>query len=742
MPGTGIGDLVRSTGTQTANKSGNGYGSGTPGDITGTEYDYAYTDASGSGWAVGANPWYGGMPVSAQYQLDPMLNTTLPQRTSQTGNLHSLLTTQSGGTVHWEEAVGGVYQSSELLTFANTGNFSELAPVNTPFRAYLKCVGDMRDSNGFSWQSTVCIYPGDPGLMVFRFDQTNNTGSTISPTESDIQLIASLVGDNGANPTGAWNPANAFYGTIGAAPTLGWPPAGAVQSGTLDYTGVTPDAAVSALSLGIGAAVSAYPTALGWPANGFVMNENGASATIPTRIKFGFSYGPGTAWNITAGQTNTYYVLRVLRRNLTSADMAAIAADWKYPGTSPTVTVGSFTQWNTDERAYEFAASANALTATLDLSQTHVTVRYKPIIKVSGWTGGAPALSWGGSALTSGVDYRYYNDTATSTLYLQLYFDIVTSGATTGQRNNAALSVQGTLHSLSTTLRATEQIAAVIGVGARAQFATRVATLASVTRSAFASRVATLGVGVQSQFQARTALTEQTQTRFVTRATQSVTTRARFATRTPLATEGQSRYALRFGLLQGARGQFATRFTTALQGRARYVSRFTAAVTTHSRFVLRAALAATTQATFVFRSNLTQLAISARAQFIARRALLTGAGARFQARGMLAQAARARFALRFSAGTTAQTRFATRIAGLATPARGAFRVLLALRVASQTRYRVLVAVLQAARARFLVHALGVGWHGPGVGSATTSSGAAGVNATQNDAAEISATQEQ
>ena len=462
-PGTGIGDITRSSGTQYANKSGNGYGTG---DISGIEYDYIYKDASGSGWAVGANPWYGGMPVSAQYQLDPTLNTTLPQKTTQTGNLHSLLTTQSGGTVHWEEYVTS-YQSSELLTFANTGNFTELAPASTPFRAYLKAIGDTADANGFSYQATVCIYPGDPGLMVYRFDQTNNTASTISPTESDIQLIASLVGDNGANPTGAWNPANAFYGTIGAAATVGWPTAGAVQSGTLDYTGVTPDTAVSALSLGIGAAVIEYPTGLGWPANGYVMNENGASATIPTRIKFGFSYGPSTAWNITAGQTHTFYVLRVLRRSLTSGDMAAIAADFKYPGTPSVVAgSGSFTAFNVDERAYEFAANAttNTLNATLDLSPANVTVRYKPVMKVSSWTGGAPILSWGGSALAAGSDYRYYNDTTTSTLYLQLYFDVVTTGAVLGQRNNAALLVQPGVVSASVTFSGDGSLSAGPGV--------------------------------------------------------------------------------------------------------------------------------------------------------------------------------------------------------------------------------------------------------------------------------------
>lgn len=439
-PGTGIGDITRTTGTQTANKSGTGYGVG---DISGTEHDYAYTASDGSGWAIGANPWYGGMPASAWYQLDPTLNTTLPQRTSLTGNLMSLLTTQSGGIVHWEEDSSGGFQASELPTFANAGNFIELAPTNTPFRAYVKAIGDAADANGISWTAWMCVYPGDPGFVVFRFDQHNGTGAAISVDESDIELIASLLTDTGANPTGAWNAANGFIGTIGGSVTNGWPAESVHQAGTFDYLGITPDVS-SGLTLGTGAAVIADPSvAFGWSNGGYEAHITAASGN-PGRIKIGFYSDVTSAWNIPAGQTNTFYVLRVFRRNLTSGDMAAMAADFKFPGT-PTTTAGTFTSFSVDERAYVFAASgagaSSALSATLDLSPAHVTARYKPILKVTGWTGGEPALMWGGSPLVNGVDYRHYHDTSTNTLYVQLYYDVVASGAGVGQRNNAALSV-------------------------------------------------------------------------------------------------------------------------------------------------------------------------------------------------------------------------------------------------------------------------------------------------------------
>lgn len=445
-PGTGIGDITRSTGIQTANKSGNGYGTG---DITGTEYDYAYTDSRGSGWAIGANPWYGGMPSSAWYQIDSGLNTTLPQKTSLTGNLMTLLTTQSGGQVHWEEDGAGGFQSSELLTFANAGNFVELAPTNTPFRAYLKAIGDSADANGISWTAWMCVYPGDPGLVVFRFDQHNGSGSAVSVDESDIEVIASLLTDTGT-PAGAWNASRGFIGTIGGTVTNGWPADSVHQAGTFDYMGITPDPA-SGLSLGIGAAVLSDPSVdFGWTNGGYEAHIS-SSTTTPGRIKIGWYSDVSSNWTIPNGQTNTYYVLRAFRRNLTSADMAAIAADFKFPGT-PTTTTGSFTSFSVDERAYQFSAAGNALDTTLDLSPAHVTVRWHPVLKITNWTAAAPKLTWGGAALTEGVDYRAYTDTPNQTLYLQLWFDVVMSGATSGQRNNAALSITDATVSLSGTL--------------------------------------------------------------------------------------------------------------------------------------------------------------------------------------------------------------------------------------------------------------------------------------------------
>lgn len=762
--GTGIGDITRSTGTQTANKSGNGYGVG---DITGTAHDYSYKDATGSGWAIEANPWYGGMPASGWYQLDPTLNTTLPQRTSLTGNQMSLLTTQSGGIVHWEEDGPGGFQASELPTFANAGNFSELAPANTPFRAYLKAIGDAADANGISWTAYMCVYPGDPGLVVFRFDQHNGTGSAISVDESDIEVIASLLTDTGS-PAGAWKAANGFIGTIGGATINGWPADSVHQAGTFDFMGITPDAS-SGLTLGTGAAVLIDPSVnFGWTAGGYEAHITAAGAT-PGRIKIGWYSDVSSTWSIPAGQTNTYYVLRVFRRNLTSADMAAIAADFKFPGT-PTTTQGAFTSFSVDERAYVFAAAGgSSLSATLDMSPAHVTTRYKPIVKITNWTdSNAPTLAWGGVTLVAGADYRWVYDAANQTLYLQLYFDLVTSGATTGQRNNAALSVQG-LRGLATTLRTRQEIRTGAGFSTHARFATR-APLAGAARSRFVSRAALASQSrarwviraalvsiARAENAIRTGLASVGRARFSLRvAALATAARSRFTTRAALATVSKATFRLRSTLTQlavalrapfvtragamgvSARSRFALRFGLAHTSRAHFLTRLSAAARARTYAVTRMALDATTRASFGLRTNLTQLVAAARSRFTTRAALTTKTRGGFFARHTLQSASRARYATRHDVGLTARARFALRF-GLATPTRAVSRIGLALRAVTHATYRTFGAFALAARTTFLVKALGLGWHGPGAGSGATTNESADVSATQDDLATVSAT---
>ena len=411
-PGTGIGDLAVSTKTQTWPNSTTGAGSG-------TETDISYQDASGGGWTWGIIPTYGGDLFSSKYERDGG---------SDGANQASLTTTTSGGHVHWlEQNSVGAFAGSEDNAFTLT----ELAPTGTAFRRYYKGTFGP-DSNGFNWSVTACVYPGDPGFVAYRYDCINPTSSAIALAGSDGMEIALVGSMEQADAT--WTPANGFYGQVGGTPTSGWP--SALTLTDPDYVGITP-AVASGLTLGFLTVkqqrVTAYSPA--W-ANAQIQYLQNTSR-LKLKVQGDLSSFPGSA-------TQTVYLLLALRRNLTSSDAAAIAADYLAPGV-PTVTAGSFTSYSYDEGAYVFAASGSGATtvlgATLDLSPAHVTARYKPRLKVTGWSGGEPRLTWGGAPLTNDVDYRHYNDTANSILYLQLYYDVVASGAVAGQRNNAALGV-------------------------------------------------------------------------------------------------------------------------------------------------------------------------------------------------------------------------------------------------------------------------------------------------------------
>lgn len=409
-PGTGIGDLAVTTKSQTW--------SGGPTGSPGTETDVTYTDATNSGWALGIIPSYGGMLLSPWYAVNS--GTTSANQTS-------LTTSVPDGGVHWlDQSPGAVFAGSEDVKFANAGGLTEIAPAGTVFRRYYKGIGDTNDANGFAWTVWACIYPGDPGLVALRFDLHNPSGSPISLNATDSLEIALIGGLQQSDST--WAAANGRWNTL-AGTEAAW--ASTLTNGEPDYAYITP-ANGGATNIGRMTVKHTSLSGLGWSS---LQTEYLANAS---RLKFKVQ---GAQSSVAAGATQTVYALYVLRRNLNSADALAIAADYLNPGT-PTASVGSYTSYSYDERAYVHAASGSKLTTTLDLSPAHVTARYKPIIKLTGWnTGGTPVLTWGGASLTAGSDYRYVVDTANGVLYVQLYYDVVASGATAGQRNNAALAI-------------------------------------------------------------------------------------------------------------------------------------------------------------------------------------------------------------------------------------------------------------------------------------------------------------
>jgi hypothetical protein len=436
--GTGIGGLTRSTCTATWVNSGSG-----------TETDITYTDATGSGWTLGAIPSYGGAVWSPWYEL----NAYTP--TPPTGEQTSLTTTWGNGTtnpdgfthalIHHTSNVlqGQAYDGSESYSYTLT----ELGPTGTSFRRYYQAAvnGGVGVGDGLIWTVTSCVYPGDPGIIVDRIDIHNPSASAVTLASAsdaiNLTAIGGLISDTAASP-GNWSAGNAEYGTAGSPPTGTLPNTGSSGPGSggtalsaePDYVSITPDAGKG--TIGVGAVKITKLSGTGGLAPSGTTHI--AADQNTNRVKI---YWETNLPSIGAGQTVTLYSVKALKRNLDGNFMAAFSADQLKPGT-PTTTTGSFTAFRQDERAYEFAASGNALSATLDLSPTGVTTRYKPILKVTGWTDVSCHLTWGGTPLVLGTDYQRLYDATNHVMYVQLYFDVTAAApSVSGQKQNSTLAM-------------------------------------------------------------------------------------------------------------------------------------------------------------------------------------------------------------------------------------------------------------------------------------------------------------
>jgi len=392
--------------------------SGGPAGSPGTETDVVVTDQNGNGNYWGMISTYGAALITS---WGPVTASTLG--TNQT----SLTTSTPDGKWHWLEQNGvGTFAGSEDLPYTLT----ELGPTGSPFRRYYKGTFGP-DPNGFNWQVTACIYPTrDGSLVALRYDCINPTGSAIALAGSDGMEVALIGGMQQADST--WVATNGKYGTVGGSETA-WPTAsgtGNLVTADPDYVYITPAGGGSTTFKQI-TVKQKHVTALApaW--------SNGQLAALVNASRLKLKQ-QGDISSFAGSTTSTMYLLGGV---YASATASAIAADYLAPGT-PTTSVGTFTSFSYDERAYVCAASAgSALTITADLTPANVSVRHSTVYKITGWTANAPVLAWGGVGLTPAYDYAYLVDTANQVLYVQLGFDVVASGATTGQRNNAALAI-------------------------------------------------------------------------------------------------------------------------------------------------------------------------------------------------------------------------------------------------------------------------------------------------------------
>jgi len=422
-----------------------------------TEKQLTSANASGDGWALGENSTYGGMPFSSLYEKTAGAIVNSSMNSVNSGSQITMATSVPDGHLHVLcNASHGFIGTEDITNFT----VNEQAPVQTGLRRYISVSGT--DANTITWTITACIYPGDPGFIFWKINLANNSGSGISTVTAgstdnlEICSPAGMLSNSGSGSNqGPWknDATHAFYGTVSTLAITGPVPDGSSSNtpGEPDLFGLIPLAGMAGRTdQRLGLVVTKFTK---WADNG-LSGASFASLSNTSRIKLKWGAAIGTIAN---GTSWDFYLMEALRCNLSTADMLAIAADYLQPG-APQVVTGTLTTFNypnhpafpfnLDEGCYVLSATNNAINTTLDLSAVvQPNVRYKPRFKITGLSGLTQTdgselkVSWGGMALNSGTDYNIYVDTTHQIAYLHLQFDVVASGAGTGQKNNAALAV-------------------------------------------------------------------------------------------------------------------------------------------------------------------------------------------------------------------------------------------------------------------------------------------------------------
>ena len=458
-------------------------------NTTGPETVIQATNAAGDGFRLGSIPAYGGMPISAVFELlgsggvptvvNPGINAEDP------GNQMSLKTTFPDGHQHvyFNKAGVNVFVGTEDV---QNWTRTELAPVGTPLRRYIQGAGT--DSNGVAWTFTECIWPTG-----FFFSQiTFVVPSTISLTSAggdsfEIALPAGLLPATGATTQqGPWvapglagfsgDTTRSFAGTIAPLATSSPLPDGTIANttGEPDFLAFLPSTVANGGQIGTlanqvrGDLVTKFTRWID------LMNYAGGVPTYPgggysslantSRIKSKWGASPST---LNAG-TYTIYALEVYSPLVTpagagtlaqaQANMLAVVADYLQPGT-PTVTAGTPSSltyngrstgcFRLDQGCYEVTVTAaNRAAIQLDLGpNVTANIRYSPRFRFPGLTGTFQAngsdftVLWGATTLTAGTDYTIAVDTVANVAYVHLQRDVVNAGAGAGQLTLATLTL-------------------------------------------------------------------------------------------------------------------------------------------------------------------------------------------------------------------------------------------------------------------------------------------------------------
>jgi hypothetical protein len=417
-----------------------------------TETNYNAQNAAGDGVRFGANPSYGGMPFSKWSELVGGAVVNAGMNSVNPGSQISMATSTPDGHMHvlvnTTTTTDGSFAGSENKSFTLT----EQAPTQTLVRRYLKT--STVTVNGLQYTFWACLWPSDPMLIAWRIDMTaaSTTGLTSAGSTDNIEVCspAGMLSNTGTGTNqGVWNidSTHSFYGTVSGS-TTGTIPDGttANTAGEPDFLALLPVQGVGSLTnqrLGVMTVKFTKWSDIGLTASGFASLQN------TNRVKAKWGAASGTS--LPSG-TYTLYLLEAIKSSLTTAVMAAIAADYLAPG-APTVSLGTLTTFNypnhtafpfnLDEAAYVVNCASNQAAITLDLTPAHVTTRYCPRFKLTNYTAsGKPVVLWGGTRLSETVDYNVTVDTTNHVCYLQLQRDVVASGASGSQLNSATLTIE------------------------------------------------------------------------------------------------------------------------------------------------------------------------------------------------------------------------------------------------------------------------------------------------------------
>jgi len=371
-------------------------------------------DANLNGWRVFFKSSAGGV-ISNDGEIDHGVYTELEAQNVTHGRIQMYFLTN---TAVW---IGNLYSAATITVLRNTPALVELQVVST------------NTTYKVQWNTTYFIWPD--GAMYVQLQATNIGSTALGLATSDGMEI-----DLGGLALAYYqNQAPYAWYVNGATATSPAPTSTVNVEATLfaHMTTVTspPD---------MGVLLDKYTT---WSSQG-ATSAGIVEAQNTARVKDRWL---ANLARVNPGQTLTFLFLFDQRRSLTQAQSIAMDADYRIPAVSvstgtlatsdnepPGITLSN--GFNRNLGAYVIAANNNHVNATLGFP-SGVSTRFAPRFKITGWTGGAPTVTWGGQALASGDGYTYTIDTTTHTLYVQLTFDVVAANAQPGQRANAALDI-------------------------------------------------------------------------------------------------------------------------------------------------------------------------------------------------------------------------------------------------------------------------------------------------------------